>query len=82
MFYLTDFYLCFYSGNYKVQKWDIHKQGFLDSAPGLGMFVTVTTPTTEVNILYECFCVIHVLTSDTGRQSYEKYGCFGEKVNP
>lgn len=81
MFYLTDFYLCFYSGNYKVQKWDMHKQDFLDSAPGLGMFVTVTTPTAEVNILYECFCVIHVLTSDTGK-TIKKYGCFGEKVNP
>ncbi|XP_003206059.1 transmembrane emp24 domain-containing protein 11-like isoform X1 [Meleagris gallopavo] len=36
------------TGNYKVQKWDMHKQDFLDSAPGLGMFVTVTTPTAEV----------------------------------
>ncbi|XP_035181290.1 transmembrane emp24 domain-containing protein 11-like isoform X2 [Oxyura jamaicensis] len=35
------------TGNYKVQKWDIHKQDFLDSAPGLGMFVTVTTPSAE-----------------------------------
>ncbi|XP_010708921.1 transmembrane emp24 domain-containing protein 11-like isoform X2 [Meleagris gallopavo] len=35
------------TGNYKVQKWDMHKQDFLDSAPGLGMFVTVTTPTAE-----------------------------------
>uniref|UniRef100_A0A8C9LEM9 GOLD domain-containing protein n=1 Tax=Pavo cristatus TaxID=9049 RepID=A0A8C9LEM9_PAVCR len=31
-----------------LQKWDMHKQDFLDSAPGLGMFVTVTTPTAEV----------------------------------
>ncbi|KAF4791339.1 hypothetical protein TURU_132496 [Turdus rufiventris] len=35
------------SGNYKVQRWDIHKHDFLESAPGLGMFVTVTTPTGE-----------------------------------
>ncbi|NXX77195.1 TMD11 protein, partial [Urocolius indicus] len=35
-------------GNYKVQRWDIHKQEFLESAPGLGMFVTVTTPSDEV----------------------------------
>lgn len=76
MFYLTDFYLCFYSGNYKVQKWDMHKHDFLDSAPGLGMFVTVLTPTSEVNILNECFCVIRVLTSDTGRQNYQKIRMF------
>ncbi|XP_015718403.1 transmembrane emp24 domain-containing protein 11-like [Coturnix japonica] len=36
------------TGNYKVQKWDIHIRDFLDSAPGLGMFVTVTSPTSEV----------------------------------
>ncbi|NWZ25099.1 TMD11 protein, partial [Asarcornis scutulata] len=36
------------TGNYKVQRWDIHKQGFLESAPGLGMFVTVRTPSAEV----------------------------------
>ncbi|NWX96346.1 TMD11 protein, partial [Nothoprocta ornata] len=35
-------------GNYKVQQWDIHQQDFLESAPGLGMFVTVTAPTDEV----------------------------------
>ncbi|XP_009958168.1 PREDICTED: transmembrane emp24 domain-containing protein 11-like, partial [Leptosomus discolor] len=35
-------------GSYKVQRWDIHKQDFLESAPGLGMFVTVTTPSAEV----------------------------------
>ncbi|XP_068797138.1 transmembrane emp24 domain-containing protein 11 isoform X2 [Struthio camelus] len=34
-------------GNYKVQQWDIRKQDFLESAPGLGMFVTVTTPSAE-----------------------------------
>ncbi|OXB78802.1 UNVERIFIED_CONTAM: hypothetical protein H355_011820 [Colinus virginianus] len=36
------------TGNYKIQKWDMHEREFLDSAPGLGMFVTVTTPTAEV----------------------------------
>ncbi|OXB56861.1 hypothetical protein ASZ78_006986 [Callipepla squamata] len=56
---VKDFYLCFYSGNYKIQKWDMHEREFLDSAPGLGMFVTVTTPTAEVNILYEYFCMTH-----------------------
>ncbi|NXU54788.1 TMD11 protein, partial [Turnix velox] len=35
-------------GKYKIQSWDIHKQEFLESAPGLGMFVTVTTPSSEV----------------------------------
>ncbi|NXR98537.1 TMD11 protein, partial [Oxylabes madagascariensis] len=35
-------------GNYKVQRWDIHKHDFLESAPGLGMFVTVTSPSGEV----------------------------------
>ncbi|NWJ04624.1 TMD11 protein, partial [Crypturellus undulatus] len=35
-------------GNYKVQQWDIHEQEFLESAPGLGMFVTVTAPSDEV----------------------------------
>ncbi|XP_064275032.1 transmembrane emp24 domain-containing protein 11-like isoform X2 [Passer domesticus] len=35
-------------GNYKVQRWDIHTHDFLESAPGLGMFVTVTIPTGEV----------------------------------
>ncbi|NXA31317.1 TMD11 protein, partial [Eudromia elegans] len=35
-------------GNYKVQQWDIHEQDFLESAPGLGMFVTVTAPSAEV----------------------------------
>ncbi|NXO64968.1 TMD11 protein, partial [Phainopepla nitens] len=35
-------------GNYKVQRWDIHKHDFLESAPGLGMFVTVRSPSAEV----------------------------------
>ncbi|NXD13963.1 TMD11 protein, partial [Nothocercus nigrocapillus] len=35
-------------GNYKVQQWDIRDQDFLESAPGLGMFVTVTAPSDEV----------------------------------
>ncbi|NXL97464.1 TMD11 protein, partial [Tyrannus savana] len=35
-------------GNYKVQRWDTHKHGFLESAPGLGMYVTVSTPDDEV----------------------------------
>lgn len=70
MFYLI--YLCFHSGNYKVQCWDIHTHGFLESAPGLGMFVTVTSPTGEVKMLYECFSMIFDLTSGTGRQHYLK----------
>ncbi|XP_043829033.1 transmembrane emp24 domain-containing protein 11-like [Dromiciops gliroides] len=36
------------TGNYKVQQWDVQRQDFLDSAPGLGMFVTVTTYNDEV----------------------------------
>ncbi|XP_050194063.1 transmembrane emp24 domain-containing protein 11-like [Myiozetetes cayanensis] len=35
-------------GNYKVQRWDTHKHDFLESAPGLGMYVTVSTPDGEV----------------------------------
>ncbi|XP_065693568.1 transmembrane emp24 domain-containing protein 11-like isoform X1 [Patagioenas fasciata] len=35
-------------GNYKVQRWNIHEQDFPESAPGLGMFVTVTSPSDEV----------------------------------
>ncbi|XP_025070906.1 transmembrane emp24 domain-containing protein 11-like isoform X2 [Alligator sinensis] len=34
-------------GSYMVQKWDMHEQTFLESAPGLGMYVTITTPTEE-----------------------------------
>ncbi|XP_006111696.2 transmembrane emp24 domain-containing protein 11-like [Pelodiscus sinensis] len=36
------------TGSYKVQPWDIHEQVFLESAPGLGMFVTITAPTKEL----------------------------------
>ncbi|NXK41186.1 TMD11 protein, partial [Piprites chloris] len=35
-------------GNYKVQRWDTHKHDFLESAPGLGMYVTVSAPSGEV----------------------------------
>ncbi|NXI07772.1 TMD11 protein, partial [Irena cyanogastra] len=38
-------------GNYKVQRWDIHIHDFLGSAPGLGMFVTVTSPTVHISKL-------------------------------
>uniref|UniRef100_A0A452IFI3 GOLD domain-containing protein n=1 Tax=Gopherus agassizii TaxID=38772 RepID=A0A452IFI3_9SAUR len=36
------------TGSYKVQQWDMHEHRFLESAPGLGMFVTITTPTKEL----------------------------------
>ncbi|XP_022362042.1 transmembrane emp24 domain-containing protein 11 [Enhydra lutris kenyoni] len=36
------------TGTFKIQQWDIHRQDFLESAPGLGMFVTVTTYNDEV----------------------------------
>ncbi|XP_073748753.1 transmembrane emp24 domain-containing protein 11 [Callorhinus ursinus] len=36
------------SGTFKIQQWDIRKQDFLESAPGLGMFVTVRTYNDEV----------------------------------
>ncbi|XP_067423738.1 transmembrane emp24 domain-containing protein 11-like [Emydura macquarii macquarii] len=36
------------TGNYKVQQWDTQEQVFLESAPGLGIFVTITTPTNEL----------------------------------
>lgn len=82
MFYLADFYLYFYLGNYKVQRWDIHKQDYLESAPGLGMFVTVTAPSAEVNMLYECLCRIYELSFGTDRQHYLKIiNTFWENIN-
>uniref|UniRef100_A0A8C0JHD2 GOLD domain-containing protein n=1 Tax=Chelonoidis abingdonii TaxID=106734 RepID=A0A8C0JHD2_CHEAB len=36
------------TGSYKVQQWDVHEHRFLKSAPGLGMFVTITTPSKEL----------------------------------
>ncbi|GAB1289972.1 Vomeronasal 2, receptor 15 [Apodemus speciosus] len=36
------------TGTFKIQRWDIGRQDFLESAPGLGMFVTVTTYNDEV----------------------------------
>lgn len=35
-------------GTFKLQLWDLHRQAFLESAPGLGLFVTVTTYNEEV----------------------------------
>jgi hypothetical protein len=40
--------LYFVTGTFKVQQWDIVRHDFLESAPGLGMFVTVTTYNDEV----------------------------------
>ncbi|XP_036152990.1 transmembrane emp24 domain-containing protein 11 isoform X3 [Myotis myotis] len=36
------------SGTFKIQQWDMGRQDFLESAPGLGLFVTVTTYSEEV----------------------------------
>ncbi|XP_062069177.1 transmembrane emp24 domain-containing protein 11-like [Lepus europaeus] len=36
------------TGTFKLQLWDLHRQAFLESAPGLGLFVTVTTYNEEV----------------------------------
>nr|XP_004480458.2 transmembrane emp24 domain-containing protein 11 [Dasypus novemcinctus] len=36
------------SGAFKVQQWDLGRHDFLESAPGLGVFVTVTTYNDEV----------------------------------
>ncbi|KAM5272508.1 transmembrane emp24 domain-containing protein 11-like [Ctenodactylus gundi] len=36
------------SGAFKIQQWDIGGHDFLESAPGLGMFVTITTYNDEV----------------------------------
>ncbi|XP_007537801.2 transmembrane emp24 domain-containing protein 11-like [Erinaceus europaeus] len=36
------------TGVFKVQQWDTRRHDFLDLAPGLGMFVTVTTYNDEV----------------------------------
>ncbi|KAK2505868.1 hypothetical protein MC885_016972, partial [Smutsia gigantea] len=38
----------FETGTFKIQQWDTGRQDFLVSAPGLGMFVTVTTYNDEV----------------------------------
>ncbi|XP_062964918.1 transmembrane emp24 domain-containing protein 11-like [Cynocephalus volans] len=36
------------TGTFKIQQWDIGRHDFLESAPGLGMFVKVTTYSDEV----------------------------------
>uniref|UniRef100_G1U2V7 GOLD domain-containing protein n=1 Tax=Oryctolagus cuniculus TaxID=9986 RepID=G1U2V7_RABIT len=36
------------AGTFKIQLWDLHRHDFLESAPGLGLFVTVTTYNEEV----------------------------------
>ncbi|XP_055467693.1 transmembrane emp24 domain-containing protein 11 [Psammomys obesus] len=36
------------TGTFKIQQWDIGRHDFLESAPGLGMFVTITTYNDEV----------------------------------
>uniref|UniRef100_A0A8D0GSG5 GOLD domain-containing protein n=1 Tax=Sphenodon punctatus TaxID=8508 RepID=A0A8D0GSG5_SPHPU len=36
------------TGNYKVQQWDRHQEMFFESAPGLGMYVTIRTPMKEL----------------------------------
>eukprot|EP00070_Physeter_catodon_P041362 XP_028348256.1 transmembrane emp24 domain-containing protein 11 isoform X1 [Physeter catodon] len=36
------------TGTFKIQQWDLGRHDFLESAPGLGMFVTVTTYNDEV----------------------------------
>ncbi|XP_045690536.1 transmembrane emp24 domain-containing protein 11 [Phyllostomus hastatus] len=36
------------TGTFKVQQWDMARHDFLESAPGLGLFVTVTTYNEEV----------------------------------
>ncbi|KAM9086436.1 transmembrane emp24 domain-containing protein 11 isoform 2-T2 [Megaptera novaeangliae] len=36
------------TGTFKIQRWDLGRHDFLESAPGLGMFVTVTTYNDEV----------------------------------
>ncbi|XP_045429921.1 transmembrane emp24 domain-containing protein 11 isoform X2 [Pipistrellus kuhlii] len=35
------------TGSFKLQQWDVAGQDFLESAPGLGLFVTVTTYSEE-----------------------------------
>lgn len=44
----------FETGSFKIQQWDIRRQDFLESAPGLGMFVTVTTYNDEVKHSFMC----------------------------
>uniref|UniRef100_A0A8I3W246 GOLD domain-containing protein n=1 Tax=Callithrix jacchus TaxID=9483 RepID=A0A8I3W246_CALJA len=36
------------TGTFKIQQWDTGRHTFLESAPGLGMFVTITTYNDEV----------------------------------
>lgn len=44
----------FETGTFKIQQWDLGRHDFLESAPGLGMFVTVTTYNDEVK---HTFCL-------------------------
>ncbi|XP_010639970.1 transmembrane emp24 domain-containing protein 11 [Fukomys damarensis] len=36
------------TGTFKIQQWDIDRHDFLEAAPGLGMFVTITSYNEEV----------------------------------
>ncbi|NWT85709.1 TMD11 protein, partial [Lanius ludovicianus] len=57
-------------GNYKVQRWDIHKHDFLESAPGLGMFVTVTSPSVYISKLQ---VILSKLYGPQGTFSFTSY---------
>lgn len=41
----------FCAGNFKMQMWDMRRHDFLESAPGLGMYVTIKTLDEEVGCL-------------------------------
>lgn len=44
---------------FKLQQWDVSRHDFLESAPGLGLFVTVTTYDDEVNHSFMFAATIH-----------------------
>lgn len=46
----------FETGTFKIQQWDTGRHTFLESAPGLGMFVTITTYNGEVK---HCFILCY-----------------------
>ncbi|XP_055978095.1 transmembrane emp24 domain-containing protein 11 [Sorex fumeus] len=56
------------TGTFKTQQWDMGRQDFLESAPGLGMFVTVSTYNEEVLLskLYSSQGTFHFTSHSPG----------------
>lgn len=58
----------FETGIFKLQQWDVGRHDFLESAPGLGLFVTVTTYNDEVNHSFMFVAMKHVSCTPTNPQ--------------